>query len=147
MQRFDCNFDDYFHPAPPTGSYLSDHWNLGAPFNRAVQGCSFRTGTLTGGDPVASRETFAVPSSCAGRWYAGMAFLPTPPASVDPSTASWHNTSTLLPDVDVCWLAGTTELRCDRAGKDATGTVPSGATQVRIELRTGAAATYVLSIV
>lgn len=25
--RIDCNFDDYFNPLPPAGSYLDTHWN------------------------------------------------------------------------------------------------------------------------
>jgi hypothetical protein len=26
-ERWDCNADDYFNPSPPSGSYLSTHWN------------------------------------------------------------------------------------------------------------------------
>ena len=147
VQRFDCNGDDYFHPAPAAGSYPAEHWNLGAPFNRAVQGCSFASGLLIAGDPVTSTATVPVPDACAGRWYAGMAFLPTPPVSTDPGMVTWHNTSGALPDVDVCWYASASPIRCDRVGKDASGTVPAGATQAIIALRAGVAATFVLSSV
>ncbi len=34
---FDCHKDDYFHLAPPSGTYLSDHWNLGNSLNRFIQ--------------------------------------------------------------------------------------------------------------
>ncbi|MGQ0535078.1 MAG: hypothetical protein ACT4PT_03295 [Methanobacteriota archaeon] len=32
----DCNHDDYFHPAPPPGSYLSGHWNVASRENRWI---------------------------------------------------------------------------------------------------------------
>lgn len=35
--RFDCGKDDYFHPDPPAGSYLANHWNLGSELNRFIE--------------------------------------------------------------------------------------------------------------
>lgn len=34
--RYDCNHNDYFHPAPPSGNYLATHWN--AADNRFLVG-------------------------------------------------------------------------------------------------------------
>lgn len=51
-------------------------------------------------------------------------------------------------DVDVCWLAGVVELRCDRTpGEGEAGLVPEGATHARLVLVTGAQASYRLEIV
>lgn len=36
-RAFDCNGDDYFHPAPPPGNYLATHWNLGHADNLFVK--------------------------------------------------------------------------------------------------------------
>lgn len=30
---YDCNYDDYFNPRPPPGSYLATHWNVGGRLN------------------------------------------------------------------------------------------------------------------
>lgn len=34
--HYDCNYDDYFHPQPPSGSYLSSHWNIASCINSFV---------------------------------------------------------------------------------------------------------------
>lgn len=34
--HFDCGNDDYFHPDPPTESYLDTHWNIGSDLNRFI---------------------------------------------------------------------------------------------------------------
>lgn len=36
-EHFDCGHDDFFHPDPPEGNYLADHWNIGDPVNRFLQ--------------------------------------------------------------------------------------------------------------
>jgi len=34
---FDCNFNDYFNPAPAAGSYLAGHWDIAASYDAWVQ--------------------------------------------------------------------------------------------------------------
>jgi len=35
-QHFDCNHDDYFDAQTEGGEYLSNHWNIGASYNRFI---------------------------------------------------------------------------------------------------------------
>lgn len=73
LTRFDCMNDDYFHPNPPPGNFLSTHWNLGhqgyARFLQFQDDCfsgidtasTFTTGyTIPSGNfPVSCRGTMA----------------------------------------------------------------------------------------
>lgn len=34
---WDCNHDDYFHPSPPAGTWLAEHWNLASPLHRNMR--------------------------------------------------------------------------------------------------------------
>jgi hypothetical protein len=51
--HFDCNYDDYFNPSPPAGSYLATHWNLAAPYNKF----------LTGGKELTAPAPYAAPQA------------------------------------------------------------------------------------
>lgn len=35
-QHLDCGHDDYFHPDPPPGTYLAEHWNVASEINAFV---------------------------------------------------------------------------------------------------------------
>lgn len=138
--RFDCGHDDYFHPDPPASNYLATHWNLGSPANRYVQGCAYRSGSLSlgaGGLAVdgLSATTVQIPAACAGRRFAVSGI-------VEAGGVTWE-----VADVDVCWNAGGVVLHCDTQGAFQTGTVPAGTTDAQVILRTGASASYVLSVV
>ena len=126
---FDCNHDDYFHVNPPVGNYLATHWNLGSGLNRFIDfspTCDFAgAGTLALGlagvawEGIASRTYSGIPSACWGK--------PFMVAGEDP----------LLADVDVCWYAVSTQLGCSADFGEEIGTVPAGATALRIEAFTG----------
>ena len=70
---YDCNNDDYFHPNPPAGSYLSNHWNIAGCNNLTIvrSGCGgttvptlTRTRTPTTGPsftPTVTRTRTATP--------------------------------------------------------------------------------------
>lgn len=146
--HFDCGHDDYFHPAVPDAEHLlANAWNLGSPLNRFVSGCTYATGALALGAPgLEAAGVHDVPGGCGGRLYAAMGFLPSVPAGGAPVVTQAPN-SFSLPDVDVCWYAGATLIRCDTGRGAQRGTVPADATSARVVLVAGAAADYVLSII
>lgn len=46
---FDCHFNDYFNPAPPAGSYLATHWDIGASYNAWLASAPLQTTATTPG--------------------------------------------------------------------------------------------------
>lgn len=154
--RFDCGYDDYFNPNPTAG-YLRSHWNLAAPLNRFVQGCLYRTGSLTLGlgdlaVEGTSATTFNIPSSCRGHRFSlqGVMNSPSPTLSqklgflISPVLAS----QSALPDFDVCWYNGSASLGCTASQIGAeSGTIPSRATRAQVVLAIGARSTYIFSAI
>ena len=65
QDRFDCNHDDYFHTAPPAGSYLATHWNAADNqfLIRTGPAAPVATSPSPSPSPVASVPPSVVPSA------------------------------------------------------------------------------------
>ena len=70
---FDCKGDDYFHPAPPAGSWLATHWNLGHADNLFL--------SVTPGSPVPAAPASVTATRGPGVGEITVAWTP-PPAGV-----------------------------------------------------------------
>lgn len=138
---FDCNHNDYFHPAPPAGTYLHDHWNLAShlnPFLEIRDRCPWVAGAVTGeetfGFPIPGLTEHwleGLPASCAGRHF----------SLISP------NAPDLTPDLVVCWYEGETELRCDeRSHTTVRGTIPAGTDRGRVTLDGPGTAAFILNV-
>ena len=136
--RFDCGQDTYFDARPSPTEYLGRRWNLAAPLNRFVQGCLYAQPSLLQGESASIDLT----ASCAGGLFAAMGEPSVPvPGSVTLYVAGERN------DVDVCWYADATLLRCDTAGYFHEGSVPAGATRAVVTKVAGEDPRVLLSIV
>jgi len=149
--HFDCGHDDYFHPDPSPGSYLGRFWNLASPFNRFVQGCVHRAGSLA---PLGT-VTVVVPPRCWDHPYAVS-------STVDVARPDLSGVQLLrpvdraLPDTvsadtpvfDVCWYRAASLLRCDPGALSyVSARVPRGADSARVTIRTGPETPYAFSII
>ncbi len=102
-ERFDCEKNDYFHPDPPGGHYLSSHWNLGSTLNRFL--------VIDLGKPVMEQLHCSPSPSIKGE-------------EVTCSIAATAQTDEVHYDVD--WGDGTS------SRVPATGTVPAGSTETAL---------------
>jgi len=99
-------------------------------------------------------KTYTVPKACRGRAFTASATVE-PPSSLTGSDAGALAEQVGYPvvarqvrfDVDVCWLKGSTLLRCHAGGTFEHGKVPSGATKARVILNAGVSAIVVLNVV
>lgn len=142
VEHFDCGHDDFFHLDPPPFSHLSESWNLAAPVNRFVAGCIYATELVA---PGTGARAHAVPTACRGRPYSLAGSAPQPPVGHGPRASSLGGAGP-LPDFDVCWFAGTAQVRCDTSLGAERGRVPPSATEARVTLAAGAGV-YVLSAI
>lgn len=142
---FDCHHDTYFHARPAAGSYLANRWNIGSPLNRFVQGCLYEEravvpGALGVGGNAAWIE---IPPACRGARFAAMGEHAAPPAASLLYTLAPMQAN----EVDVCWYAGETLLRCDAKRAFEEGIVPADATRAQLKHVAGPDGRVLLSIV
>lgn len=117
---YDCNHDDYFHPKPPQGNYLWDHWNIASPLNLFIdhpQACQWDRGVIA--DPGAT-VTIPLIADCGGRFFT---------LDNDPPHRILRDH---LPDVDLCFQSGGVDLECHTGDGRERGTIPHDADAVRI---------------
>ncbi len=138
---FECGVDDYFNPAPLSGSYLTTHWNLfNSVFMCQVSSCVVPTGTTPPPTPPPTPTPTPVPTPTD----------PSPTPTPDPSTPEPDPGQGVTQDA-AAWLNGfmatsaaslkKVGLRGLAQGKAVaiTGQAPSGHA-VQIDLMLGAAA-------
>jgi hypothetical protein len=82
-QTYDCGRDDYFNPAPATGSYLATHWNV---YNSAFMGSCTQLG-MACGDTV-------VPSPPVNTALPTVSGVTRPGAVLTASAGTWLNSPT-----------------------------------------------------